>query len=151
MYFGSLLGLGIHAARQSRATYNTLLGKAKPSWVYQKSLQCFITSSESVPSSCVRQHTYDVPAQRLLPSFLKHQILYLKIITILDWWNVWKLHSRLAVFCFGNWSRWISCYFDFPHILLVHFRGTGFGLLQGILKKHKVGIYLVIRISRLNF
>ena len=59
-----------NVARQSRATYNTLLGKGKPSCVYQNSLQCFISFPVLVPSSCVHQHTQDVPAKRVLPSYI---------------------------------------------------------------------------------
>ena len=49
-----------------------LLGKAKPSYVYQNSVQCFITSPVLVPSSCVLQHTQDVFAKLVLPSYLKN-------------------------------------------------------------------------------
>ena len=41
---------------------------------YIQSLKNF-TSSELVPSSCVRQHTYEVPAQRVLPSGNLNHIL----------------------------------------------------------------------------
>ena len=44
------------------------LGRAKLSYLYSNLLQCFITSSVSVPRSCVRQHTQDVPTKQVLPS-----------------------------------------------------------------------------------
>ena len=47
-------------ARQSRATYIQSLEN--------------ITSPESVPGSCVHQHTWEIPAQRVHPSDIKMQI-----------------------------------------------------------------------------
>ena len=46
----------------------TILGMVKPKHDYQNRYHYFITSPVLVPSSCVRQHTQDVPAQRVLPS-----------------------------------------------------------------------------------
>ena len=40
-------GPGVQEARQSRATYITLVGEAKPSKILKNSLQCFITSQLS--------------------------------------------------------------------------------------------------------
>ena len=48
------------------AHYN--IREAKPNCVYLNSLQCFITSPVLVLSSCVRQHTKDVHAKRVLTS-----------------------------------------------------------------------------------
>ena len=56
----------------------TAPAEAKPRCVYsvlKPHGQSFITSPESVRSSCVRQYTQDVPAQRVLPSFFKNSIL----------------------------------------------------------------------------
>ena len=44
--------------------YNTAECKAKQR--LSNLLQCFITSPVLVPSNCVRQHTYDVPAKVVL-------------------------------------------------------------------------------------
>ena len=55
---------GVHQARQSRATYITLLGVAKLNCVYLNSFQYFITFPQSVPSNCVRQRTQDEPQSR---------------------------------------------------------------------------------------
>ena len=49
----------------------TVPAEAKPRCVYsilKQHGQSFITSPELVQSSCVRQHTQDVPAKRVLPS-----------------------------------------------------------------------------------
>ena len=48
----------VHEGRRSWATYITLLGELKPSYVYQNWLWCFIISQAvSIQSSCVNWHT----------------------------------------------------------------------------------------------
>ena len=43
----------VYESRWNWATYITILGEVKPSSAYWNSLQCFITFTESVPSSCL--------------------------------------------------------------------------------------------------
>ena len=69
-----------------RQPVRLLLSKAKLSYVYsilKPHGQSFITSPESVKSSCVRQHTQDVPTQRVHPNSNLYENKHL--LTIFDY------------------------------------------------------------------
>ena len=63
-------------SQSSKGPVRPMSCNAKPSYIY--TIFKKITSPESVPSICVRQHTQDVPAQQILPSMnnFKNSILH---------------------------------------------------------------------------
>ena len=78
--------------------YITLLGEAKPSKLYQNSLQCIIFSKVSVPGSFV---TWDEPTKRI------HNCDVIYHTSVVFKWNVDMLRGNflaLAAYSRGFWS-----------------------------------------------